>query len=429
MRHLILTLTIALLLALAGCVPVSPTPVPTATPTSTASPTQTPTCTPTATPTSTPEAEALPWRGTIGICHGVSYPHPYVDWSYPSGESVFWGAVEVAPGKYDFSALWEYVQRAEAAGRHVVLQVQTNSPGRFDTPTIPRHYWGVIAELPDCPASVPDCANYYHSKPAPWDETYLQAVERLARAFAAEFDGHPAVMAVLIAGPGNYNEMSQTVGACYGQPGADVTRTDSVYIRSLAAATGESPKDLVAPYTDEQGRYYAVKFDWYYVQVTERLARAYLDSFHRTASILQLGSGASCQMYVSDYVVSDLLDMSDYRERLWLKQNGWGNTTSAPHYGYPWDAFFSRYRGQVRTMYEVGHYGLWCSPLHPDGAQYGCTNTDAAVHNRAVIENALRAGVSAVCFQHVFFRRPDVFGLDTSLLSYLNAGLKANRSR
>lgn len=421
--YVTLILTIALLLALAGCVPVSPTPVPTATPTSTASPTQTPTCTPTATPTSTPEAEALPWRGTIGICHGVSYPSPFVDWAYPSGESVFWSSVETAPGEYDFAPLWEYVRRAEGAGRYVVLQVQTNSPGRFEQPTIPPFYWGQIAELPDCPTSVPDCGNYWHSKPAPWDEDYLAAVERLAQAFAEEFDGHPAVMGVLIAGPGNYNEMSQTVGACYGQPGADVTRTDSVYIRSLAEATGEAPADLVAPYVDEQGRHYAVKHDYYYVQATERLARAYLDAFRRTPSILQVGSGASCQMYVADYVVSDLLE--DYAGRLWLKQNGWGNTM-VPGYTYAWDAFFARLRGEVRTMYEVGHYGLWCSPAHPDGVRYGCANEDAAAHNRAVIEHALSAGVSAVCFQPVFFRRPDLYGLDTAMLSYLEAGLVAN---
>jgi hypothetical protein len=233
---------------------------------------------------------------------------------------------------YDFSTLWEYVRRAESAGRKVVLQVQTNSPGRFDPPVIPAHYWSVIAELPDCPASSPDCANYYHSKPVPWDEDYLAALERLVTAFAHEFDGHPAVMGVLIAGPGNYNEMSQTVRACYGQPGADVTRYDSVYIRSMVAELGVSALTLTSLYVDEKGRSYVAKFDYYYVETTKRIARMYLRAFSRTPVTLQLGSGASCQQYVPKYVVDDLL--AEGAVNLWLKQNGWGNTTGAPTFSY-----------------------------------------------------------------------------------------------
>jgi len=406
-------IAMVMIILLVGCVPTptaTPAPTPTYTPMPTCTPTETATPVPTALPTATPAP--MPPVGTVGMCHGVSYPWPAADWAYPSGETVFWSSIERAPGTYDFSNLWKYVGQAETAGRYIVLQVQTNSPGNFPQPTIPPFYWGIVDELPDCPASVPDCAAYYHSKPAPWDEDYLQAVERMAQAFAAQFDGHPTVMAVLIAGPGNYNEMSQTVGACYGSPGADVTRTDSIYIRSLAKHTGESPSALTAPFTDEQGRYYAVKFDYYYVRVTERLARAYLNAFRRTPVILQLGSGASCQMYVARYVVDDLL--SEYGSRLWLKQNGWGNTTAHPTYGYAWDSFFSAYKGRTRTIYEVGHYSLWCDASHPEASQYGCAlqpPATALAHNTTVMENALKAGVSAVCFQQVFFRAPDVFGI------------------
>lgn len=390
MRRVAIILIIVL--ALSGCI-ITPTPTPTA--------------------TSSPPACV----GAVGVCHGVAYPWPMVDWSYPSGESVFWSNVEVAPGVYDFAPLWEYVRRAEAAGRYIVLQVQTNSPGRFETPTIPAWYWDAVAELPDCPASVPDCANYWHSKPAPWDANYLAALERMVRAFAAEFDGHPAVMAVLIAGPGNYNEMSQTVGACYGSPGADVTRTDSVYIRSLAQETGEPPAALVAPFMDEAGRSYVAKFDYYYVETTKRIARMYLDAFQHTASILQVGSGVSCQAYVPRYVADDLI-AEGYAPRLWLKQNGWGNAVPSPT-----DALFMRYRGILRTLYEVGHYALWCDASHPDAARYGCKSADARAHNSAAINSALDAGVSGVCFQPVFYARPDVFLLSQADLLELSLQL------
>lgn len=336
--------------------------------------------------------------------------------------------MEVGEGQYDFSTLWEYVHRAEDAGRLVVLQIQTNSPGNFPKPVIPEHYWGRIAELPDCPVSRPDCGLYYHSKPAPWDEDYLAALERLVGAFAREFDGHPAVMAVLIAGPGNYNEMSQTVGACYGQPGADVTRPDSMYIQSLAQETGESPEVLTRPYTDGAGRSYVAKFDYYYVEVTKRIAHIYLDNFKRTPAILQLGSGVSCQMYVPRYVVDDLLK-EGYGGRLWLKQNGWGNTVSAPDFPYAYDALFASYASRgVRTMYEVGHYNLWCSK--ESGERYNCwwlTDEQARKHNLTVIDNALAAGVSAVCLQSAFFAAPDVFLLNQNDVRTLRMRLEENK--
>lgn len=397
-------------------------PVATRTPTPAVVPTDTPTPIPTCTPTDTPTPAPPPaWRGTIGVCHGVAYPWPIVDWGYPSGESVFWSNIEQSPGDYDFEALWEYVHRAEASNRLVVLQVQTNSPGRFSKPTIPTWYWSVISELPDCPTSIPDCANYYHSKPAPWDEHYLTALEPLVRAFANEFDGNPTVMGVLIAGPGNYNEMSQTVGACYGQPGADVTRTDSVYIRSLAEATGEPTAVLTQPYVDGQGRQYVAKFDYYYVEVTKRIARMYLDAFQQTPSILQVGNGVSCQAYVSRYVADDLIN-EGYAPRLWLKQNGWGNAVPSPT-----DALFMRYRGVLRTMYEVGHYARWCDAAHLEAARYGCVSQDAEAHNRGAIQCALTAGVSGVCFQSVFFSRPDVFLLDPADMRSLAIALEENK--
>lgn len=411
-----LIIAIILVALMDGCI-APPTVTPTATPILSPSPTPTPFSTPSPMPTLMP----IPWRGTIGVCHGVAYPWPEVDWGYPSGESVFWGTVEVTPGEYNFAPLWSYIERAESSGRMVVLQVQTNSPGRFATPTIPTWYWNTITELPDCPASVPDCASYWHSKPAPWDENYLNALEEMVTAFATEFDGHPALMGVLIAGPGNYNEMSQTVGACYGSPGADVTRTDSVYIRSLAAEIGESPAILTAPYTDTDGRHYVAKFDYYYVEYSKRLARIYLDAFRHTASILQVGSGVSCQAYVAQYVVDDLI-AEGYADRLWLKQNGWGNAVPSPT-----DMLFRRYRGTLRTMYEVGHYGLWCDASHPDAARYGCKGEDAEIHNSGAIASALDAGVSAVCFQSVFFSRPDVFGLDRADMRELGRELMENK--
>ncbi len=380
---------------------------------------------PTVRPVDTDMTASAPLPGLIGNCHAMlNLSNPYVTWAYPAGAGFLWSDVEPARGTYNWDALDAAVAQANAAGKQVWLQVQSNNPGVAGL--VPG--WALdlgLLQLPDCPATTPNCSNYNASKALGWDDLYFELWEELIAAAAARYDGH--VEAWLAQLGGNYGEGSQTVKACHGQAGADVHDVNSIYIQRMAQVTGDSPEVLTQPYTDPAGNSYVAKFDYWYVETAKRIIDLYMRHFTRTAVVIQLGSGVSCQGSVPEAIAAYAVER--YGPRVVLKQNGWGNNVSAPYY-YSYNRLFAQYAGVVRTVFEVGAPGNWCDGWDASGAPinagYGCSLHNAALaHNGAQLRDALKAGVSAVCFQSQFFSQPTRYPLGTPWAE-LQAGLLAN---
>lgn len=365
----------------------------------------------------------------IGNCHGVNMNESWLSWGYPGGGAVLWKEFEPSRGTFiwddgdptDIDSFDEVVEYARDRGKKIIIQVITSSPG---TATIPQ--WALdlgVMEIPNCSTADPHCSNYDHSKAWQQDYIYHVLLEEMVAAIAARFDTDPVVAGILMMSGGNWGEMSQTVRYCHGSGTPDVSLEDGIFITLMQEALESwgiyRSKNWLA--TANEGYYYG--FDYYYVENTKKLIDIYARHFRYTPIIVQLGNGASCQMAQARAVAQYAYDTGDYQSRVWLKQNGWGNTAVPPYYGYGYDGLFNEFCGlgaghiyATRCLYEVGHTKLWCNRYDTNGnyinAGYDCamnaprntpTPTPGALpHNDRMLYNSTYYGkLSGACFQSV----------------------------
>ena len=373
----------------------------------------------TATLTPTPGPTRIPFKqfaateaGLLGVCQGVNkLGLNYITWGYPSGE-VWWSDIEPYKGVRNWDPIDHAIETVEAAptqeGRRnkIWLQILANQPGEFRescwtptpsatmtpklTPPIPN--WAVsegVMQSPDCdtsycltldPCEDTACGFCNNSKALQWDATFHVLWNDLISDMANRYDNNPHVEAILIMAGGEYGEMGLSAGGA--NPNTWNSNPDSFYVKAMATAVnskygpgtlygGDAPNEtlesLTQPYADPlSGRLFTTKFDYYYVRNTWELIDMYHRHFRSTPIVVQLGSGLST-MYPVTAAVADYA-VTQYGKSVWLKQNGWGNTSiTSPSEVDPYASFFAQYSGLTRTSYEGGHPPNWCgyTPRQP----------------------------------------------------------------
>jgi hypothetical protein len=236
-------------------------------------------------------------------------------------------------------------------------------------------------------------------------------------AMANEFDNNPRVEAVIISSGGRWGEIGMPYHSCWYASDGDVKNPNNVYVKTMAQAVGVTPAELTQPYTDADGYFWEAKWDWYYAQRVIDLIDIYMRHWKSTPVVLQLGSGISCVGYAAGVHMGPAWYVADYAtktygQRVWLKQNGWGDTFTGPYYAYSYDGLMQHFSAYTRVVYEGGHLPSWCY-----GA--GCaftTDADATAHNYRQFLNAINsAHLSAACLQSQILAGGNAnYPLDTS---------------
>jgi len=348
----------------------------------------------------------------IGQCHAANFLNDLeVSWVYPSGE-VTWKEVEPERGIYNWNKLDQEVAKVQVKGKKIWIQVLTDNP---DAEVIPQ--WAIDSGM----HQIGDKKD----KPVQWDPLYLEYLEGLIKEMSKKYDNNDVVEAVLIIGGGHFGEMVLEHKKCHGEEDADVHDPNNIYIREMAEATGETPETLTEPYTDDNGNEYVAKFDYYFIENTKKIIDIYAKYFKNKPIVIQLGSGLSCQGYVPDRVSS--YGVGTYGKKFWLKQNGWGSFDR----DYYINTLFPKYKEYTRIISEAGHPKYWCYPKDFYLDNYGVyceksTREEAEESNSKKIQDAIGAGVSAVCFHSSFFEFKDHFPVN---FDELNAGLLENYYR
>lgn len=397
------------------------------------------------------------WTVDLGQCHGVSgLGDSRITWAYDQGGGDLWGLTEPTEGTFDWDGadntynplirdgLDDSVWAAYYAGKKVIIQLTTNLPF-ITTPYQAIPQWaldgsgshGAIMQVAECGQNMPDCGFYYGNKALQWDYAYYQYVDEALDDIAARYDPLETVAGFQVMGGGDTGEMSLKTNNCYLSCATGITDPDNVYIQLMVDALAtwgisETAETLTQPYLADDPyvlpaaktminagynladmglyaaygdakRLYPTKFDYYFAENAKRIIALYAAHFDYTPVIVQLGNGASGQMVLA-WAVADWAAL-EYGNRVWLKQNGFGNDIAAP-FDYAYDKLFhfhcdaSGYE-YTRCIYEGGNQPKWFDLPSPSWAMLPAGSE--ATHNSETMTDAIDAGVSMTCLQSDFF--------------------------
>ncbi len=378
----------ALALMTVGCLPITPAPTATATLTPTA----------TATATATPAFKLNASPELLMICqgdgsHGAGGNNAY----YVAGDSVSWRKMEPAPGTYNFQApdpsgylgqspisavatTTALDAKNRAAGRdpfYVWLQMGWWTPGND---WIPAHVQ--VERLPYIgnPAD--------GSFPNPFDPNLIPQMEPIIAEMAQRWNDEPRVSAITV-WLGEYGELNAKYICAADSPShkADCgSEPDNVLIqaaiRRVGAETGEAvtAAQMIDAYEGWQHRWQYELFRYFVRPMIEMYARHWT----QTPLVVQLGNmgewhfgsahcgasdaGGACKS-LSEQVAAYVAET--WGPRVWLKQNGLGNSSTAAY-----AALMGQYATKTRITWETG----------------------ATLPDATMLNAALRAG-SAICYQ------------------------------
>jgi len=376
------------LMTFVGCLPITPAPTATATLTPTA----------TATATATPALKMNAQPELLMICqgdgkHGVGGNNGY----YISGESISWRKMEPAPGVYDFQAADAAGYRGQspvsAVATTTALDARNQTQGKE-----PFYVWLQMAWWTPgndwLPAHVQVERLPYVGNPAdgtfpnPFDPRLIPQMEPIVAEMARRWDGEPRVSAVMV-WLGEYGELNAKYICAADAPShkADCgSEPDNVLIqaavRRVQVETGEavSPEEMIAAYNGWQHRWQYELFRYFVRPMIEMYARHWA----RTPIVVQLGNmgewhfgnahcganepGGNC-LSLTEQVAA--YAAHTWGRRVWLKQNGLGNSTTAAY-----AALMGQYATLTRVTWETG----------------------ATLPDMAELRAALQAG-SAICYQ------------------------------
>lgn len=355
-------------------------------------------------------AQSLP--SLLGNCGGPTaqspVPEVIVSWGYLFGIEDYWSTVETARGQFNWGPLDAFVNSAPS-NKKLWLQIVTNTAS-CGAPSIPD--WAIAAGVHQFPDKY-DPGKFCKTRPVQWDPKYLEFLEEALKAMGQRYDSNPKIEAYLMMSGGDWGEMALPYKQCF----VDARDPNNIYVKEMARVY-EQPVDKITGSCNE----WEFCFDYYYFESVKKIIDMYARSFSKPV-VLQLGSGLSCRGTVAEKAAE--YAANTYGPKVWLKQNGWGNSTSGFYF-----SIFSKYKNKTRIIEEAGHMENVCSKeLQWKGcapntncckckdesqSQNCCScsfNTQQEAINWAdylVGQSIGNAGVSAICFYG------DVLGSNTS---------------
>jgi len=322
-----------------------------------------------------------PTKG-IGVCHQAVKMDNIINWSYETTQALLWKSLEPQPGVYNFSYLDNLINSYQGQGVKIWLSIQTVAGNHAP----PLWVEGLGAKW----FSIPRSDGKDHGLFAPWDQVYLERLEKLLVAINNHLESQSqayqdTVGGIMMMSGGMYGEMQLWSGS------AEAILAESLHLNP------ENNSDLLV-------------FRQAYYRAVLNLTDLYLSVFRSWPVALQLGYNFQFThpqngkvMPVDQAVVE--AKVPQYPGRLFLKFNGLDPTNvgdgldgvrerAADYYS----GLFSTYASQTQVGFEIGHPWFFGNPPTQNAFWTSEFRYDPARFEN-IFAIAKRAKASFVCFQ------------------------------